>query len=218
MRLRSALGWLLGLLGLVVGLGRLRQHSAEDHLGRVHAEREDDVVVFLIGMRVNAAWKLHRWLPVFLVAPRMVRELRRESESGLLGSWGFLSPPRTVGFVQYWDSFESLRAYARDSDHLHLEAWGEYNEAEAEEGDVGIWHETYRVAADEHESVYNNVAPRGLGAAAGSELVPAAGQTSSAAGRLDGRDDPHPDVTAGAAADRPGRDRGVKRPSEGSDA
>ena len=195
MRLRSALGWLLGLLGLLGAVRRLRR-SGGDRLGRVHAEREDDVVVFLIGMRVNAAWKLHRWLPVFLVAPRMVRELRREPDSGLLGSWGFLSPPRTVGFVQYWDSFESLREYARDSNHLHLEAWGEYNEREAETGDVGIWHETYRVPASEHESVYNNVAPRGLGAAEGSEVVPAAGRTSSAAGRLEGREDPHPDETA----------------------
>lgn len=199
MRLRNALGWLLGLLGLVGGLRRLRRNS-QARLGRVHAEREDDVVVFLIGMRVNAAWKLHRWLPVFLVAPRMVRELRRGPDSGLLGSWGFLSPPRTVGFVQYWDSFESLRAYARDSDHLHLEAWGEYNEREAEAGDVGIWHETYRVAADEHESVYNNVAPRGLGAATGSQVVPATGRTTSAAGRLEGREDPHPDTTAAPSA------------------
>jgi hypothetical protein len=200
MRLRSALWWLLGLLGLLGALRRLRRNSG-DRLGRVHAEREDDVVVFLIGMRVNAAWKLHRWLPVFLVAPRMVRELRREPESGLLGSWGFCSPPRTVGFVQYWDSFESLREYARDSDHLHLEAWGEYNEREAETGDVGIWHETYRVPEGEHESVYNNVAPRGLGAAEGSEVVPATGRTTSAAGRLEGREDPHPDATAAAAAD-----------------
>jgi hypothetical protein len=204
MRLRNILGWLLGLLGLVGVLRRLRRNS-QARLGRVHAEREGDVVVFLIGMRVNAAWKLHRWLPVFLVAPRMVRELRREPDSGLLGSWGFLSPPRTVGFVQYWDSFESLRAYARDSDHLHLEAWGEYNEREAEAGDVGIWHETYRVPAGEHESVYNNVGPRGLGAAEGSEVVPAAGRTSSAAGRLAGREDPHPDETAAPSASREGK-------------
>lgn len=216
MRLRSALGGLLGLLGLVGVLRRLRRSSG-DRLGRVHAEREDDVVVFLIGMRVNAAWKLHRWLPVFLVAPRMVRELRREPDSGLLGSWGFCSPPRTVGFVQYWDSFESLRAYARDSDHLHLEAWGEYNEREAEEGDVGIWHETYRVDADEHESVYNNVGPRGLGAAAGSEVVPAAGWTTSAAGRLEDREDPHPDATAAAVADGGGEPDRANPQREGSE-
>jgi hypothetical protein len=201
MRLRSALGWLLGLVGLLGAVRHLRR-GGEDRLGRVHADREDGVVVFLIGMRVNAVWKLHRWLPVFLVAPRMVRELR-ESESGLLGSWGFLSPPRTVGFVQYWDSFESLRAYARDSDHLHLEAWGEYNEQEAEAGAVGIWHETYRVDPGDHESVYNNVAPRGLGAAEGSEVVPAAGRAVSAAGRLDERDDPHPEAAGGTTSTTP---------------
>jgi len=31
------------------------------------ADRDEDVVVFLIGMRINAFWKVHRWLPVFLV-------------------------------------------------------------------------------------------------------------------------------------------------------
>jgi hypothetical protein len=162
--------------------------SGPEHSGRVHADREEDVVVFLIGMRVNALWKVHRWLPIFLVAPRMVRELRRDPDSGLLGSWTFLSPPRGIGFVQYWDSFADLRAYARDSDHLHLEAWSEYNEAT--DGTVGIWHETYRVEG--HESVYNNLPPRGLGATEGTELQQATGQNRSAAGRIDGTPDPPP--------------------------
>ncbi|MFC7132862.1 MULTISPECIES: DUF4188 domain-containing protein [Salinibaculum] len=165
--------------------------GADERTGRVHAERDADVVVFVVGMRINALWKVHRWLPVFLVAPRMVRELRRDPGSGLLGSWTFVSPLRTVGFVQYWDSFESLRAYARDSDHLHLDAWADYN-ADAEDGAVGIWHETYRVGADEYETVYNHTPPRGLGAAAGSDLVSATGQRESAAGRLDGTEDPAP--------------------------
>ncbi|WP_340097892.1 DUF4188 domain-containing protein [Salinibaculum salinum] len=178
-------------------VNRIRQlvagsHAVDDRRGRVHADR-DDVVVFLIGMRINAFWKLHRWLPVFLVAPRMVRELRREADSGLLGSWTFLSPPRGVGFVQYWDSFEDLRRYARDSDHIHLEAWAEYNENASDEA-VGLWHETYRIA--DCETVYNHMPPRGLGAANGSKLVSATGRDESAAGRLDGTDDPHPTVTA----------------------
>lgn len=177
-------------------LGAIRERvsglfGAGERTGRVHAEHDDDVVVFLIGMRINAYWKLHRWLPVFLVAPRMVRELRRDDESGLLESWGFASPPRTVGFVQYWDSFESLEAYARDSDRLHLDAWDDYTD-QAGEGAVGIWHETYRVSADEYETVYNNTPPRGLGAAAESDLVAATGQRRSAAGRLDGGADPSP--------------------------
>ena len=178
---------LAAVVALVAGLWALLSRGG-DRRGRVHAEREDDVVVFLIGMRVNALWKVHRWLPIFLVAPRMVRELRAAEGSGLLGSWTYLSPPRGIGFVQYWDSFESLRAYAQDSDHLHLDAWREYNQ----DGDdaVGIWHETYRV--EDYETVYNTVGPRGLGAAAGSDLVPATGRRESAAGRIDGRMDSPP--------------------------
>jgi len=26
-------------------------------------------------------------------------------------------------------------------------------------GDVGIWHETYQIAADQYESIYNNMPP-----------------------------------------------------------
>jgi hypothetical protein len=164
----------------------------DERTGRVHAERKEDVVVFLVGMRINAFWKFHKWLPVFLVAPRMVRELERDADSGLLGSWGFFSPLRTVGYVQYWEDFESLRAYARDRDALHLDAWGDYNE-QASDGAVGIWHETYRISADEYETVYNNSPPRGLGAARGSDLVSATGARQSAAGRLEGTDDPLPE-------------------------
>lgn len=173
-------------------LGRLRgRFRGDDRTGRVHAEREGDFVVFIVGMRINSLWKVHRWLPVFAVAPRMVRELRADGDSGLLGSWTFISPPRGVGFVQYWEDFESLRAYARDSDRLHLGAWGEYAER-ADEGAVGIWHETYRVDADGYETVYNNGPPRGLGVAAGTDLVAASGRRRSAAGRLDGEADSPP--------------------------
>jgi hypothetical protein len=172
---------------------RLRGESSDGRgsdgkRGRVHAERDDEVVVFLIGMRINAFWKVHRWLPIFLVAPRMVRQLRADEASGLLGSWTFLSPPRGIGFVQYWADFESLRAYARDEERLHLDAWREYNDSDDDA--VGIWHETYRVA--DSETVYNEVPPRGLGAAAGSDLVPATGQRVSAAGRIDGVGDEPP--------------------------
>jgi hypothetical protein len=177
--------------GLSALFGRLSTPKAGGRQGRVHAEREDGVVLFVVGMRINSVLRIHRWLPVFLVAPRMVRELEADPESGLLGSWTFLDPPRGIGFVQYWDSFEALRAYARDSDYLHLDAWREYNR-EAADGAVGIWHETYRVEAGAHESVYNNVAPRGLGAAAGTALSAATGRAVSAAGRLENREDPPP--------------------------
>jgi len=161
------------------GVGRTVR--ADGGPGRVHAERDGDVVVFVLGMRINSFWKVHRWLPVALVAPRMVRELRRDDESGLLGSWTFVSPPRTLGFVQYWESFEALESYAHDGDALHRPAWTDYYR-EHDDGSVGIWHETYR--SEEYESVYNHTPPRGLGAAAGSEIVPATGERETAAGRI----------------------------------
>ena len=153
--------------------------------GRVHADRDDEFVVFLVGMRINAVWKVHRWLPIFLFGPRLVRELE-DSDAGLLGSWTFLDPPRTAGFVQYWASAEALQAYAHDDDHGHTDAWREYA-AQSDDRAVGIWHETYRV--DAHETVYDDVGPRGLGAAEGSDLVPATGGLVSATGRLGSEND-----------------------------
>ena len=41
---------------------------------RVTAEIEGDFVIFLIGMRINKLWKVHKWLPVFRAMPRMIRE------------------------------------------------------------------------------------------------------------------------------------------------
>ena len=55
---------------------------------RMTAELEGDFVVFLIGMRINRPWKLHKWLPVVLAMPRMLRELEARPESGFLGAPG----------------------------------------------------------------------------------------------------------------------------------
>jgi len=160
--------------------------------GRVHAERDEQFVVFLIGMRLNKLWAVHRWLPIFLVAPRMVSELRDDDESGLLGSRTWLGW-RTVGFVQYWESVEDLQAYARDTESEHLPAWQSYDAETADTGAVGIWHETYRVDPDDYETVYNRMPPCGLGGADGVERVDATGERASMFGRLgrtDGEDAP----------------------------
>ena len=119
--------------------------------GKVTAERDGAFVVFHIGMRINSFWKLHRWLPIVLVAPRMLRELRSDSESGLLGSRTVFGPGiRNIGFVQYWDSFESLRAYAHDSEQSHYPAWQTYyRDGTKDDAAVGIWHDTYLVGSVE---------------------------------------------------------------------
>lgn len=80
---------------------------------RMTAEMDEEFAVFLIGMRINAYWKLHRWLPVVLAMPRLLRELDAETDSGLL-NYETVYNRRTIMTVQYWDSFEDLQAYARD--------------------------------------------------------------------------------------------------------
>ena len=148
---------------------------------RVTAAIDGDFVVFLIGMRVNKPWKLHKWLPVFQAMPKMIKELEARPASGFLGhimSFGVI--------VQYWRSFEHLEAYARDRDQRHWPAWVDFNQRIGRSrGDVGIWHETYRVRAGEYECVYNNMPAFGL--AKVGTVVPAEGARESAAGRIAAR-------------------------------
>lgn len=157
---------------------------------KVTAERDDAFVVFHVGMRINAFWKIHRWLPILLLAPRMIRELVADTESGLLESKTVVGPGiRQVGFVQHWESFDALREYARDDDGLHFPAWREYyRDGTKDDAALGIWHETYLVGADAYEAVYNNVPTHGLAACDGSDIVAASDRRRSAAGRLEHTD------------------------------
>jgi hypothetical protein len=180
----------------------------EIEFDRRHAAREDDFVVFLVGMRINRFRAVHRWLPVFLSAPRMVREQKRERE-GLLGSRFLIGGPREFTVVQYWESFEALRAYAREGGE-HRSMWSRFN-AEFDDGSVGIWHETYLVRDGEYETVYRNMPESGLGAADGSELVTATGQHETAGGRLGRTDGDDAPVTPDGTDDAVAADGGARR-------
>lgn len=147
---------------------------------RLTATLDGDFVLFLIGMRVNAPWKVHRWLPVMRAMPRMLAELQRQPQLGLLG--GEMWFGRTTILVQYWRSLEQLLAYATDRGAAHLPAWKEFNQRHAASRDVGVWHETYRVAPGGYENIYVNMPPFGLGKVG--RLAPASGALGSAAGRL----------------------------------
>lgn len=138
---------------------------------------DGDFVVFLIGMRINRWWKIHKWLPVATAMPKMLKELSARPESGFLGAEFSLGV-----IVQYWKSFEHLEAYAKDRNALHYPAWKAFNKNIRSNGDVGIWHETYKVHANEYESVYNNMPPYGLGKVG--TLVPATGHRDNASGRI----------------------------------
>ena len=145
---------------------------------RMTAEMEGDFVVFLIGMRINKPWKIHKWLPVFLAMPRMLKELEAHPESGFLGhipSFGVI--------VQYLRSFDHLEAYARSKDKKHWPAWMDFNKRIGDSrGDVGIWHETYQARSGEYETVYSGMPPFGLGKVG--KLISASGRRESARERF----------------------------------
>ena len=71
--------------------------------------------------------------------------------------------------VTYWRSIEDLHAYARSRTAAHLPAWKAFNATVGTNGDVGIWHETYRSRPGDYENVYVNMPPFGL-ASAGTAL------------------------------------------------
>jgi hypothetical protein len=147
---------------------------------RLTASLDGDFVVFLIGMRINQPLRLHKWLPVAAAMPRMLEELYRRPDSGLLHAEMWFS--RTIIIVQYWRSMEQLMAYAKDRESAHLPAWQAFNRAIGTDGSVGIWHETYAATPGSHENIYVNMPPFGLGRAG--TLHQAQGGRRSAAGRL----------------------------------
>src|ERR1700712_442341 len=81
--------------------------------GRMTADIEGDFVVFLIGMRINKPWKLHKWIPVAGAMGPMLKELSKRKELGLLGFHTWISPTGPL-VVQYWRSVEQLEAFAKD--------------------------------------------------------------------------------------------------------
>lgn len=160
---------------------------------RMTAEIEGDFVVFLIGMRINKPWKVHRWLPVFRAMGPMLKELRQDPESGFLGS--------ISGFpviVQYWRSFEHLERYARDRDKSHSPAWVEFNKQMRDSGgDVGIWHETFQVKAGQYEAIYSGMPAWGLSSFG--KVSPVGGRRETARGRLAVEGEVRPELAPAAS-------------------
>ena len=149
--------------------------------GRYSARMDGPFVVFLIGMRVNRLWALHKWIPVARAMPPMLRELYANKESGFLHA-EFVVTWRGVATIQYWRSFEHLHAYAHARNAKHLPAWAAFNRSVGSDGSVGIWHETYQVAAGQYECVYANMPRFGLALAGTHE--PATGHLRDARSRM----------------------------------
>ncbi len=120
-----------------------------------------EIVVFLIGARVNNWWKVGSWLPVAQASNRMMKELESHPEFGMLGYEQAFG--RTTIMIQYWKSLPLLLDYAKSRDSVHLPAWREFNQLIAKTEAVGIWHETYIVKRGSYENIYNNMPRFGLG-------------------------------------------------------
>lgn len=144
-------------------------------------EMPGDFVVFLIGMRINKFWKPWKWMPIAAAMPRMLTQLAEHPDLGLLHARSHFGV-RNVMVLQYWESFEKLHAFSRNPELSHIPAWQSFNRAVKNNGDVGIWHETFMVRAGEYECIYGNMPLYGLGQAGVS--LPAVGNLRQAKDRL----------------------------------
>jgi hypothetical protein len=138
-------------------------------------------VVFLIGFRINRVFAFNKWLPVAKAMPPMLKELYANPELGFLGGFSSLYWPGIM-VTQYWRSFDHLVDYAQSRNAAHLPAWKAFNQSVGEDGTVGIWHETYQVAAGQYEAIHVNMPRFGLALAGTHE--PAVGHFRDARSRM----------------------------------
>jgi Domain of unknown function (DUF4188) len=151
------------------------------HPGRFAARIEGPFVVFLIGFRINRFFAFNKWLPVAKAMGPMLSELYANPQLGFLGGHSSLLWPG-VAMTQYWRSFNQLVDYAQSKTATHLPAWKAFNQSVGSDGTVGIWHETYQVAAGQYECVYANMPPFGLALVGDHE--PATGHLRDARARM----------------------------------
>ena len=154
---------------------------------RVCAEVDVDIVVFLIGIRINNFWKVWKWLHLMGMMPKMPAELAANPELGLLTARGQFGL-RNASSIQYWKSAAHLQAFARSADNTHRPAWAKFYRIVGNNGDVGIWHATYLVPKGNLETVYLNMPRYGLGLVG--QLFPAKGSRANATRRLSRNDLP----------------------------
>lgn len=148
--------------------------------GRYTVDNTEDIVVFIIGMRVNKRFAIHKWLPVFSAMPGMIKELyMNKEELGFLSMESYFGL-RTTAMIQYWRSTEELLTYAKNE--KHLKAWKNFNQKVNNNDAVGIYHETFLIKKGNYESIYANMPHYGLGKAL--NHIPVSVELNSARKRL----------------------------------
>ena len=174
-------------------------YASRTSYARTTARISGDFVVFLIGSRLNRPLPDLHCLRLSREFDAMMDHLRASDP----GVTGFLGDDPYVGAhngrsstlsVQYWRSYEHLRAFAQSPHATHLRVWREYNaRGGVEASPYGIWHETYLVRDGEYEAIYGAMPPMGLALASGNIQL-ADGRMRTSAGRIKGKQhlDSHP--------------------------
>lgn len=130
---------------------------------RISPPNNRDIVIFIIGMKIQQWWKIRSWGKVFFVMSKMLKELYSMKASGLLHHEIGLSG-RNIVLIQYWTSLKSLHDYAYEK--THAKAWAGFYKTAANAKGIDFFHETYFVKAEHYESIEVNLnKPRGLACA-----------------------------------------------------
>lgn len=150
------------------------------YTGRYTADNQEDIVVFIIGMRINKRLAIRKWWPVFTAMPAMIKELyQHKEELGFLSMESYFGL-RTTVMIQYWRSADDLLSYAKGE--KHATAWRNFNRKVGDHEAVGVYHETYVLKKGNYEAFYGNMPLYGLAKA--SELIPVTSERNSAKQRL----------------------------------
>lgn len=147
------------------------------HSGRKTTANDRDLVVFLIGARINKWWLLPLSLPILAKMRRMQQELLSDPESGLLGIQSLGSAD-----IQYWRSVDDLMKYANDKRREHQPTMKKFFQKVFRNEAIGIWHETYIVPAGNYENIYTNMPAFGFGKVA--TLLDAQGELATGPSRI----------------------------------
>ncbi|WP_418002722.1 monooxygenase family protein [Mycobacterium sp. PDNC021] len=114
---------------------------------------------FVIGLRLIKLWRFREWWPVLTSAFAMTKGALALPNTPLLNSntvWS-QNDRRLLFFVQHWRSFDELMAWANNSDLQHKPAKMAFVKRTAYNGNVGVWHEAYKVQAGQFEAIYANM-------------------------------------------------------------
>jgi hypothetical protein len=122
-------------------------------------EGVEELALIRIGL-IGRSWRGR--LFVARLARQVERHLAASKPPGLLSSERFAMGRGHVGWWQYWDGFDRLEAWARQTPHS--EWWRTALDRIRRRDDVGLYHETFLVRPGDLESLAINAPGVGLSA------------------------------------------------------